>query len=61
MERVHKNPRNGIWAKKECAAFAKGSSKPSAGSIPRQQSQWSLNFARTPQAIKQIQMIEDPA
>jgi hypothetical protein len=58
MEMVHKNPRNGIWAKKECAAFAKGSSKPSAGSIPRQQSQWSLNFAGTPQAIAQKPMNE---
>jgi hypothetical protein len=47
--------------KKEFAGVAPESSKPLVGSIPRQQSQWSLNFAGTPQAIAQKPMIEQPA
>jgi hypothetical protein len=58
MDKVHENPRNGIWAKKEFAGATPGSSKPSARSIPRKQAQWSLNFAGTPQAIAQKPMNE---
>jgi hypothetical protein len=58
IERVHKNPRNGIWTKKKFAGAIPESSKPSAGSVPRKQSQWSINFGGTPQAIAQKPIIK---